>query len=106
MLSNIPTLKDKVSYTSMMNIYYNRFLSLLDKQLAEEKVQGSSCIYTIMQLYVSCYFLAMFIKKRMFYGDTLDEATVNFDMDAILNNLAHNHINLYDVYDAFDITYS
>jgi len=77
----------------------------INRQFNEEKLQGYSGYYTKIQQLQLAIMLTIYIKKRLYFGETLDEVEADFDMDRIKYRLQANGIDLYKVYDTFNIQY-
>ena len=103
--SNIPSFSNH-SYTKSLFVeYWNKYLVSVIRQFNEEGAQGSSNNYTKLEQYWLAFILVMGIKKRIIMGETLEEVEATFSMNTIEYNLQCNGINLYKLYDIFEITY-
>lgn len=77
----------------------------INRQFNEEKIQGYSGYYTKIQQLQLALMFAIYIKKRLYFGETLDEVEADFEIDRIKYRLQANGINLYKVYDTLEIDY-
>lgn len=103
--SNIPIAKYKLELNSILYDNYSKFSTLLNNHFSEENYQGSSCYYRKLQQLIFAYYLAIYIKKRLYFGETLTEIEADLDIDNVIFNLNCNNIRLYSIYDLFEITY-
>lgn len=103
--TNIPLPKYKVELNAILQLNSTHISTLINNNFVEENHQGSSCYYRKLQQYIFVYYLCIYIKKRLFYGETLEEIEADLDIANVDYKLRCCGLNLYDFYDIFEITY-
>lgn len=104
-MTNIPAFKDQLPVKCLFANCYSKYLRLFTRQFLEEKHQGSAIHYTIVEQYWLAFIFVMGIKKKLYFGETLQEIEDTFNITTIKYNLQCNGINIYDLYDIFEIEY-
>ena len=103
--SNIPTLYSPISFKLFMINYIDDISTYITNSITEEKYNGSSNYWKKIQQFIFAYFFGCIVKKRLYYGETLEEVEASFSISIIRNSFTINGIDLYKVYTAFNITY-
>lgn len=103
--SNIPTLYIPVYFKTFLVTYMEDISDNINNSITEEKYQGSSNYWKKVQQFIFAYLFGCIVKKRLYYGETIEEVEASLNMTIIKNNLIINGIDLYKVYQAFNITY-
>jgi len=103
--STIPSLYNSISFKVFMINYIGDVTTYINNSITEEKYNGSSNYWKKIQQFIFAYMFGQLVKKRMYYGETLEEVETTFNLTSIRNKLTMNGIDLYKVYTAFNITY-
>ncbi|MFA5696677.1 MAG: hypothetical protein WC917_04550 [Bacilli bacterium] len=103
--SNIPSLFEPVYFKAFLVNYMERVSFSMVNAFTEEEHQGSSNYWKLNQQFIFAYLFGRLVKKRLYYGETLEEIEATFSIDDIRSKLTINHIDLDKVYESFNITY-